>query len=91
MALCNGCGGVVGRDCYNPQECEEICRSKAEQYDIACAEGQELAEMLELAWGIIANAHGGDWSSATTEWQQAAARWRDRYMPMFHPQENSNG
>lgn len=21
---CNGCGGVIGRDCYNPRECEEI-------------------------------------------------------------------
>jgi len=22
--ICNGCGGVVGRDCYNPIECEQI-------------------------------------------------------------------
>lgn len=24
MSNCNGCGGVIGRDCYNPQECQEI-------------------------------------------------------------------
>jgi len=24
--ICNGCGGVVGRDCFNPQECEWISR-----------------------------------------------------------------
>jgi len=24
MAICNGCGGVVGRDCFNPPECEWI-------------------------------------------------------------------
>lgn len=24
---CNGCGGIVGRDCYNPRECEEISMS----------------------------------------------------------------
>lgn len=24
MATCNGCGGLVGRDCFNPQECEWI-------------------------------------------------------------------
>lgn len=22
--ICNGCGGVVGRDCFNPVECEWI-------------------------------------------------------------------
>lgn len=39
-----------------------------------------LAE-LEAAWGIIANAGNGDWGRETTEWQDAAARWRDRVMP----------
>jgi hypothetical protein len=28
MATCNGCGGIVGRDCYNPQECEWISRDQ---------------------------------------------------------------
>jgi hypothetical protein len=23
---CNGCGGIVGRDCFNPAECEWITR-----------------------------------------------------------------
>jgi hypothetical protein len=27
MATCNGCGGIIGRDCFNPQECEWISRS----------------------------------------------------------------
>jgi hypothetical protein len=26
MSICNGCGGRVGRDCFNPQECEWISR-----------------------------------------------------------------
>lgn len=26
MATCNGCGGIVGRDCFNPSECEWIAR-----------------------------------------------------------------
>lgn len=38
-------------------------------------------EALELAWGVIANAGGGDWSKETPEWQEAAARWRDAVMP----------
>jgi len=26
MSICNGCGGVVGRDCFNPSECEWIAQ-----------------------------------------------------------------
>lgn len=40
-----------------------------------------LVEELELAWGIIANASGGDWSKESQEWQGAAAGWRDRVLP----------
>lgn len=29
--ICNGCGGVIGRDCYNPRECEEISRQNHNQ------------------------------------------------------------
>jgi hypothetical protein len=36
-------------------------------------------DLLELAWGIIANAGGGDWSTQTQEWQDAAVRWRERW------------
>ena len=34
---------------------------------------------VEAAWGLIANAWGGDWDMATDEWREAAGRWRDRY------------
>jgi len=37
---------------------------------------------IELAWGLIANAYGGDWDSATPEWKEAAERWRDEH---WHP------
>lgn len=37
---------------------------------------------MEAAWGLIANAHGGDWSQATPEWREAAERWRDE---CWHP------
>jgi hypothetical protein len=38
---------------------------------------------VEVAWGIIANAGvpQGDWTSMSQEWQNAAAKWRDTYMP----------
>jgi hypothetical protein len=41
----------------------------------ALAEAQDL---LEAAWGIIANA-GWDGSAKTPGWQEAAIRWRERY------------
>lgn len=44
-------------------------------------------DLLELAWGVIANAGGGDWTTQTEEWQEAAARWRDRYhAALEHPE-----
>lgn len=36
-------------------------------------------DLLEIAWGIIANAGGGDWEKESKEWQDAAIRWRDTY------------
>ena len=36
-------------------------------------------DLLEEAWLVIANAHGGDWDKATGQWRAAAARWQDRY------------
>ncbi len=36
-------------------------------------------DLLELAWGIIANAGGGDWEKESKEWQDAAIKWRDNY------------
>ena len=39
----------------------------------------EMIDLLESAWGIIANAGGGDWTTQTDDWQIAAARWREKY------------
>ena len=39
----------------------------------------EQNELLDLAWGLIANAGGGDWDNESDECKQAAERWRDRY------------
>ena len=45
--------------------------------------GKQLDLGLELAWGIIANVSGGNWDIQTDEWQNAAARWRDKYFKGF--------
>lgn len=36
-------------------------------------------DVYEIAMGIIANAHGGNWDEASKEWQDAAKRFRDEY------------
>ena len=45
------------------------------------SETKPLEELLNLAWGLIANAYGGDWdlASESSGWKAAAERWRDAY------------
>ena len=38
---------------------------------------ERLQESEEAAWGLIANAYGGNWDQATDTWRAAAERWRD--------------
>ena len=37
------------------------------------------AEMLEMAWVIIANASHGDWNRESPQWREAALQWREDY------------
>jgi chromosome segregation ATPase len=32
MMTCQSCGGIIGRDCFNPEECMAITRDMAERY-----------------------------------------------------------
>jgi len=62
------------------------CREEAQRILTALAdaglllapggETQDL-DLLETAWGIIANVT--PWSGQNAEWQDAASRWRERY------------
>lgn len=47
----------------------------------AADEIEQLQESEESAWGLIANAYGGDWdlASEASGWKKAAERWRDNY------------
>lgn len=49
-----------------------------------------LEDELEAAWGLIANAGGGDWQKESLEWREAAIRWRDRYHALVVPHEHPN-
>ena len=54
-------------------------------------------ELLEEAWGVIANAQGGRWEDASPEWREAATRWRDKWhqrldaRPRLNPAESVFG
>lgn len=39
-----------------------------------------VEDLAELAWGLIANASGGDWTEQSRQWREAATRWRDRWL-----------
>lgn len=39
-----------------------------------------MSNAVEEAWGIIANAGGGNWETQTDEWVGAAEKWRDSYV-----------
>lgn len=36
-------------------------------------------DLLEMAWTIIANAHGGNWELGNDDWIEAAVKWRKSY------------
>lgn len=39
----------------------------------------KLHYLLEVAWGLIANAGEGDWNKELPEWRKAASKWRDEW------------
>jgi hypothetical protein len=36
-------------------------------------------DLVEAAWGLVANAWGGEWSQASEMWRDAATHWRAAY------------
>ncbi len=64
-----------GAGCYS-LHCEA-----ADRIDELEAESKRRLDALELAWGLIANAWGGDRPDSV--WCDAAARWRDE---SWHPE-----
>ena len=43
------------------------------------AETAATDDLLMGAWGVIANAYGGDWNAADPGWKEAAEAWRDKW------------
>lgn len=59
MAICNGCGGVIGRDCFNPQECEWITqdqeRHRHEQHELESQHLEHRVDELERKLQAVDN------------------------------------
>jgi hypothetical protein len=76
VAQAIGAERQVGRDSGAGEPSDEALARAAVE---AVAANTELhADLLESAWGVIANA-GWDDCAKTTGWQEAAERWRDDY------------
>lgn len=56
-------------------------KERSDDYPGCKEEIKLLRESEELAWGLIANAYGGNWdlASEASGWKVAAERWRDAY------------
>lgn len=56
-------------------------KGKETKFELKKIKRKELSkdDLLEVAWGLIANANEGDWDEATKDWKGAAERWRDDY------------
>lgn len=47
MSTCQSCGGVIGRDCFNPDECAWITQQQANQSEANHYALQEVQNELE--------------------------------------------
>ena len=94
------CGCAIVGNCVHHTAIAEIRRLREEKDYYAQAAGhsgrvladlaahqavvRRLADAAEMLWVVLANAHGGDWMLAKTDWQEAAARWRNNYLDVAH-------
>jgi hypothetical protein len=60
-----------------------------EHHEECLTEIYELQNLVDSAWGIIANAYGGDWALASKGWKAAAERWRDKYRSSMESEDAS--
>lgn len=74
LAIGHRLAEAVGLEEYTPQTVA----------DAVVARITSLEASIETAWGIIANAGGGNWDKETPEWNEAAMRWREENVgPMY--------
>jgi hypothetical protein len=47
MSTCPSCGGIIGRDCFNPEECAWITQQQANQCEAAQYSAEEAHHSLQ--------------------------------------------
>ena len=47
MSTCQSCGGIIGRDCFNPEECAWITQQQANQCEAAQYNAEEAHHSLQ--------------------------------------------
>jgi hypothetical protein len=52
MAICNSCGGVIGRDCFNPEECAWISLQQQQEQDKMNDPGCTLMKCTDYKDGV---------------------------------------
>lgn len=72
-----GRSGYANWACGSSKTGNEPWQSTSCELRVADAEIERLRLDIEIAWGLIANAWGGDWDHASEDWRKAAERWRD--------------
>lgn len=60
-------------------QAEAVPKTPGDEWRVSRA--AKAMDAIEAAWGIIANAGGGNWENESPEWSNSAAQWRDKYMP----------
>ena len=51
--ICQGCGGVLGRDCYNQADCIEISRRQNQDYYDDADKVNELQHQIYVLLSIL--------------------------------------
>lgn len=63
------------------QDRAALAKKEADQRrEKSAAVEKAWADVVEDAWGIIANVSGGNWNLQSAEWMAAAKRWRDAHV-----------
>lgn len=100
MQTCQSCGGVLGRDCFNPQECAAITRQMQQQacphchvdgghHASFCEEvGREVYEVLETeTWEDQWNGVGLYWTEQQAKEEIVRRRKKRRADSMLSDEE----
>jgi hypothetical protein len=61
MSTCPSCNGVIGRDCFNPEECMAITQDQAGRYRDESARINDLEQWQQAAREAIGVLDLGGW------------------------------